>query len=1011
MQAIYYTLTIYLLFFGMIYSYFNEKNSGPTKNNKKIDMSFFVILTFALLFRIIFANVIEGHKTDIACFKQWAERLVAVGTQNFYSPEYFADYPPGYMLVLYVIGLIEKLFNLTYNSPIFTTLIKLPAMLADVVLVGMIYREGRGRIGKNAATAFAILFAFCPAIIINSTFWGQIDSLFALLLVASLIYLYKEKFYLAAFLYIVCALIKPQAFIIAPVYLCAYFETTNWKMIGKSILIAISTTIITALPFTNNFNFMWLVEKYQKTLASYPYATVNAYNLYALFGYNWKPLTANFLFLPVSFWSTAVIVLTTAASIYFYIKARDKSKIFYMGYLIIATIFTLGAKMHERYFFPALILLVFTYIYKKDKRLLFLFIAQATTHYLNVANILVSDMKGVTQGETFNAFIAIVSLINIVLLIYSIVLAYKIFICEEMPQISKKKKEVIVKEAVPFGKMVRLDYIAMAIITIIYGVVAFTNLGDNKAPQTFYRTATNGFTVDIGSSKEIGSVMMYIGIGDTSKKYIIQQSNDNVNWSPYAEQAHNSTFVWVRAKGEATARYLKFTADSNNLMLGEIGVMDRAGKQIAISSATEGAICDEQSIVPLKPSYMNGTYFDEIYHPRTAYEIVNELPPYETTHPPLGKLIMSIGVMMFGMTPFGWRIMGTLAGVLMLPIFYMLCKKLFKKTEYAAIGTTIFAFDFMHFAQTRLGTVDSYAVLFIILMYYFVIDYLTLDFNKEPLKKGLLPLALTGITFGIGAATKWICLYAALGLATILVIVWIRSFMESINKKGITDFAPKFWKTILWCMLFFIIIPAMIYFAAYLPQIRYDLHGRTATEYVTQNQSYMLNYHEGVKEAHSFSSKWYEWEFMKRPLWMFIDGELKDKGMVSSISTFGNPAVWWTGIFAFFACIYIGIRKRSNITLLIIIGYLSQLVPWMFISRILFIYHYFACVPFLVLAIVYCMKYLHERFNLPSKVLWSYCGVVVLLFVIFYPVISGTPAPIWYVRDYLTWFDSWVFVN
>ncbi len=194
LQAIYYTLVIYLLFFGMIYSYFNEKNSGPIKNNKKGEMSFFIVLAVALLFRLIFSNAIEGHKTDIACFKQWAEHIFAVGTQNFYSPEYFADYPPLYMLVLYVIGLIEKLFKLTYNSQIFTTLIKFPAMLADVILVGIIYHEGKGRIGKNAATAFAILIAFCPAIIINSTFWGQIDSLFALFLVASLIYLYKEKF-------------------------------------------------------------------------------------------------------------------------------------------------------------------------------------------------------------------------------------------------------------------------------------------------------------------------------------------------------------------------------------------------------------------------------------------------------------------------------------------------------------------------------------------------------------------------------------------------------------------------------------------------------------------------------------------------------------------------------------------------------------------------------------------------------------------------------------------------
>ena len=68
---------------------------------------------------------------------------------------------------------------------------------------------------------------------------------------------------------------------------------------------------------------------------------------------------------------------------------------------------------------------------------------------------------------------------------------------------------------------------------------------------------------------------------------------------------------------------------------------------------------------------MDSSYFDEIYHPRTALEHLNEIYPYEVSHPPLGKLIMGIGIRAFGMTPFGWRFMGTLLGVLMLPILYI----------------------------------------------------------------------------------------------------------------------------------------------------------------------------------------------------------------------------------------------------------------------------------------------------------------------------------------------------
>ena len=51
------------------------------------------------------------------------------------------------------------------------------------------------------------------------------------------------------------------------------------------------------------------------------------------------------------------------------------------------------------------------------------------------------------------------------------------------------------------------------------------------------------------------------------------------------------------------------------------------------------SLTDEQKTIPQKISYMNSSYFDEIYFARTAYEYVNGIDTYEWTHPPLGKLI------------------------------------------------------------------------------------------------------------------------------------------------------------------------------------------------------------------------------------------------------------------------------------------------------------------------------------------------------------------------------------
>lgn len=127
----------------------------------------------------------------------------------------------------------------------------------------------------------------------------------------------------------------------------------------------------------------------------------------------------------------------------------------------------------------------------------------------------------------------------------------------------------------------------------------------------------------------------------------------------------------------------------------------------------------------------------EIYHARTAYENIEGVYPYEISHPPLGKLIIAIGIELFGMTPFGWRFSGVLFGVLMLPVLYMLLKRMFGSTDICACATAIFAFDFMHFSQTRLATIDTYAVFFILLMYLFMYMYITGGRKRDLALSGL----------------------------------------------------------------------------------------------------------------------------------------------------------------------------------------------------------------------------------------------------------------------------------
>ena len=138
-----------------------------------------------------------------------------------------------------------------------------------------------------------------------------------------------------------------------------------------------------------------------------------------------------------------------------------------------------------------------------------------------------------------------------------------------------------------------------------------------------------------------------------------------------------------------------------------------------------------------------------IYHARTGYETLHGMQIYETTHPPLGKDLIALGIAIFGMTGFGWRFFGTLFGVLMVPVLYLLARRLTRKPRLAGFAAVLLSLDFMRFSQSRLATIDSYVTFFILLGAYWMVCYC-----QSVLQKGVggsvAPMALCGIAFGLG---------------------------------------------------------------------------------------------------------------------------------------------------------------------------------------------------------------------------------------------------------------------
>lgn len=995
-----------------------------------------IIFVTGFALRLILAKSIEGMPNDIASFKAWAV-AAADNFSGLYKSGMFLDYPPLYMYVLFIIGKLAAIPSLGAD---FTLLIKLPSILADMATAYLLCKLTETKFKSGFGYLTAAIFIFNPAIILNSSIWGMVDSFFMLFVIAALLLVVYDKVEYSVIFFAASILMKPQGIFFLPVLFFEVIRKRSIKRLTLTILFGFVTTIVIILPFFSIKDPLWIFKLYLNTASEYPYATLNAYNLFGLLGANLKQDSGILFIFSYNTWGLLFDVLVFLFAGFIYLRFKNAAAPLLAALILNTGAFTLSTRMHERYMYPAIVISLLLFIYIKDRRLPFIFTALTFTITLNMHDVLYRALNTITPHIPPDSPLLIWSSIaNVILLIYMVILSVRL-----LNQKNEARKESNIKKSTqsqPLYSKMKLDkndFIIMAVMTAIYLVIALLNLGSLKAPETSWTPAQQGenIIVDLGKEINTGRIYYYAGLGQSRPgegKYRIEYKDSSGRYLPLAAIDKNSgnIFVWKYAiTPDIKARYLKIVADAPTGTLNEIVFFERnsikplEGIKIIeknTDAQDEGSVenlFDEADKVDYKHTYYSGMIFDEIYHARTAYEYINQMQIYEWTHPPLGKLLISIGIAVFGMVPFGWRIVGALFGTAMIPIMYLFGRKMFDKKFYAFCTAFLMMFDFMHFGLTRIATIDVYGTFFVILMYYFIYDYFA---NKSYLlgfKQSLKPLFLSGLFFGLGAASKWIGLYAGGGLA---LLFFSSKYTECMDYKRMPsqarkktpwfkDFIPLYLKrTILYCVLFFIVIPAAIYIISYIPGIitgSYPDFG-----YIFQNQAAMLKYHskDVLTATHPFSSFWWEWPLMTRPLETYAGTDLP-AGISSTMTIMGNPAIWWIGILAVAASVLIAVRKHDRKMTVVFAAFAFQYLPWVGVTRIAFIYHFFSSVPFVILCIVYVIKELTEDHPKFKPVVYTYLAVVLLLFIMFYPVLSGMEVSRNYVEHFLLWFKGrWIF--
>jgi hypothetical protein len=338
-----------------------------------------ILLALGLALRLIIAYVLlpgSGFKVDVASFNGWAVELARNGPFGIYDRPLFIDYTPGYLYVLWALGLVAQLLGGPGAAP--GALLKLPPILADLglaVAVFLLAADLGAR--RRPALAAAAVVLFVPVTWFDSAIWSQVDSVGTLVLLLAVRELWRGRDERAALLTTVAAIIKPQFGILIPLAAVLILRRNlvtrppghGPRRLLTTTLVGLATAQVLCLPF--GLTILGLLRQILDTAAGYPWLTVNAFNPWALVTQDGAGLAqsgtwirdatlagadggAGFLVFGVpAVMVGGALLLGVIGFLAATIWRRDDRRTLLVALTVMAiAFFVLPTRVHERYLFP-----------------------------------------------------------------------------------------------------------------------------------------------------------------------------------------------------------------------------------------------------------------------------------------------------------------------------------------------------------------------------------------------------------------------------------------------------------------------------------------------------------------------------------------------------------------------------------------------------------------------------------------------------------------------------------
>lgn len=378
----------------------------------------------------------------------------------------------------------------------------------------------------------------------------------------------------------------------------------------------------------------------------------------------------------------------------------------------------------------------------------------------------------------------------------------------------------------------------------------------------------------------------------------------------------------------------------------------------------------------------SGPLFDEVHYLPAARNLIALSDAVNLEHPPLGKELIALGMLLVGDAPLGWRIMPLLFG--MVTLFSAVRAMWFLSQSRAAslLAGLFLLTGFPLLLQARIAMLDIFMLAFVMLgLWMCAAAY------RQP-ETARWRLALGGAALGLAMAAKWNAIPLAMlpGLTFFIARAWPR------ENRGRTQFltSSRGWPiggmTLAEAALWLGVVPLLAYAATYWPFLFYATVPGSPTGLIDLHRQ-MLDLQTQVLPPHPYQSQWWQWASNTRAIWYLY--EVTD-GAQRGVLMMGNPLSSLAALPALLWCAYAWWKDRRRDCAALLVLYLVSMALWVLAPKpVQFFYHYVLPHCFAMGALALAVEKLWqngERLT-PAAIVLGSLG----LFAWFYPILTAAP--------------------